>query len=104
MHADRRLHRLRCWLIVIRLSALTLTSRDSAACADALILKRSAAHTVYNSGRIRRMLNFEDTKNIVDTVRLDSKKSERRIFLLCENSRLKFESSYWNEEVAHDEA
>jgi len=50
------------------------------------------------------MLNFEDTKNIVDTVRLDSKKSERRIFLLCENSRLKFESSYWNEEVAHDEA
>ena len=59
MHADRRLHRLRCWLIVIRLSALTLTSRDSAACADALILKRSKASAAHTG----RMLNLEDTKN-----------------------------------------
>jgi len=91
MHADRRLHRLRCWLIVIRLSALTLTSRDSAACADALILKRSAAHTVYNSGRIRRMLNFEDTKHCRHgTARFKEEREEDLSSL--EDTRLKIPS------------
>ena len=49
------------------------------------------------------MLIFEDTKHWRHgTARFKEEREEDLSSL--ENSRLKFESSYWNEEVAHDEA